>query len=45
MKTTLNYVLLGLLMGVVIAYCLINVGAGIREVLVVIGQGLARGMP
>lgn len=45
MKTALNYVLLGLLMGTVIGICVINVGAGLREVLIVIGQGIARGMP
>ncbi len=45
MKTALNYALLGLLMGAVIGICMINVGAGLREVLIVVGQGIARGMP
>lgn len=45
MKTALNYVLLAILMITVIGICVINVGAGLHEVLVVIGQSLARGMP
>lgn len=45
MKTALSYTLLAVLMVSVIGICLWNVGAGIHEVLIVIGQGIARGMP